>query len=591
MSQEQIKYVLFPGRHHSLTKYQAEWISKTFRRDYNDNPGEPIRLNREEVVWIFPVTSSNHHTTRRNPISLSRRVGQLELFGAYEGIKILVVPIHDIQDNERFAEHIIQAVHTELGITLTPTNTLVAVSTSVGDQYRKLNFRTAGVELDSPNPAELRPYDLILDVANGDGTLFREYAHPVCLAFWDRYDLFTQVKRVFSDAVISSEDGALTETRSYESYAEAFVQSASRKWGQISDWVVPGRIVDVGSATGELFIEAGKDLRFRESDFIGIEPDRYLYTEAVHRASKGDFGNPNTFFYRRNILDGQTFAPASVDSTITLALTHEIFSYGEREKDLLKLVSVIANHTRANGVWVNLDLCASEDADDRVYLKLRSDDGENMDLLHGVDSMAPEDVHRYLALGSTLSRFKQFAYDWPRLSKLEYPVQFENEDTVYLKLSDAMEFMLHKDYTDNWASELREIFTFRNFAFWRNELEKVGFQLGNESQVYKNTWIEENRFKPVATLFNAQHEPREWPTTHMAWVAQKVSYDARVKSYKAIIEASHPYEHDVSCTECGWTGWTIDYDWNDPSGRTPIQSQCDCTGYFPKATSLENEPF
>ena len=68
-------------------------------------------------------------------------------------------------------------------------------------------------------------------------------------------------------------------------------------------------------------------------------------------------------------------------------------------------------------------------------------------------------------------------------------------------------------------------------------------------------------------------------------------YDIRVENGKAIIETFLPYEQDAPCSQCGGVGWTIDYDWNDPSGSTPIQAQCDCTGYFPKATLLENEPF
>lgn len=513
------KYMLFPGRHHCLTGFQAEWIHEALEGKVFDNQGNKVIVD-DKTLWIFAITSSNHHTTRRNPISLNRRVGQVELFGRYENIPVMVASIYDVQVNERFAEHAILSVHTELGLTLTPANTLVAVSTEIGNQYRSLGFPTGGVELDAKRNVS-RPWDLVLDIANFDGKLFESEAHPASIEIWERYNLAEQVRRVFNDAVISSADGALTETRHYESYAEAFQASAPRKWKEIRDWLVPGRIVDVGAATGELFVEAGKDTAFSQSDFIGIEPDRWLYSEAVHRGELGVFGNPNTFFYRRNILDEQTFLPNSVDSTITLALTHEIYSYGNREEDLLKLISVIAEHTRANGVWANLDLCASDNANDKVLLKLCATDGEDLPILEDSEHMVPEEVATYLSRGSTRSRFKQFAYDWPRFSKQAYPVEYREDGYFGLKLSDAMEFMLHKDYIDNWASELQEIFTYRDFNFWQRELEKVGFHMLPGSRVYRNSWIESNRFDPVAEIYNNSLERIEWPTTHMAWAARK----------------------------------------------------------------------
>ena len=513
------KYILFPGRHHSLTKFQAEWIKDTLSGKHKEDNGQTIKVDAN-TVWIFAITSSNHHTTRRNPISINRRVAQVELFGKHENLPVLVASIYDVQSNERFAEQVILSVHTELGITLTPENTLVAVSTDIGNQYRALGFTLGGVEIDGDS-STARPWDLVLNVAQGDGGLFEKEGHPACLEVWGRYKLKEQVCRVFNDAVISSADGALTETRHYESYAEAFQSSAPRKWKEIRDWLVPGRIVDVGSATGELFAEAGKDATFSQSDFIGIEPDRWLYTEAIHRAELGIFGNPNTFFYRRDILDEQTFLPESVDSTITLALTHEIYSYGNKEADLLKLISVIAEHTRANGVWANLDLCASENANDRVWLKLIETDGEDIPLLEGSELLTPEEVATYLSRGSTRARFKQFAYDWPRFSKQDYPVEYKDGGYIGLKLSDAMEFMLHKDYIDNWASELQEIFTYRDFAFWQRELEKVGFHMLPDSRVYRNPWIETVRFNPVAELYNESMGRIQWPTTHMAWAARK----------------------------------------------------------------------
>ena len=111
------KYILFPGRHHALTRYQAEWIKDCREGKIKDNTGKVIKVD-DDVKWIFVVTSANHHTTRRNPVAVSRRIAQVELFGKQEGIDILVSTLSDVSDNLRFAEHVIASVHVDLGISL-----------------------------------------------------------------------------------------------------------------------------------------------------------------------------------------------------------------------------------------------------------------------------------------------------------------------------------------------------------------------------------------------------------------------------------------------------------------------------------------
>lgn len=64
------------------------------------------------------------------------------------------------------------------------------------------------------------------------------------------------------------------------------------------------------------------------SDLIGVEVARHLYEECVHRKAQGGFRNPNVYFYCRNVLGGTVFPSRSIDTTLTFALTHEIWSYG-----------------------------------------------------------------------------------------------------------------------------------------------------------------------------------------------------------------------------------------------------------------------
>ena len=287
-------YILFPGRHHALTQYQAQWIQDCKAGKIKDNQGNAIKITKD-TEWIFVITSANHHTTRRNPVAIARRIAQVELFGKQEGIETLISNISDVADTLRFAEHVIASVHVDLGVTLSPANTLVAVSTPIGLQYKTLGYALGLIEKDSEVEVKT-PWQLVEDIVYGDGGLFPFYAHKASKDVWARYGLFNQVKQVFEDGVVSNEDGALTDTREYNTYAQAFEDSAKRKWSQIKDWVIPGRIVDIGSATGQLLIEAGLDERLSQSDLIGIEPDRWLHAKSISRVEQGEFHNINTFF-------------------------------------------------------------------------------------------------------------------------------------------------------------------------------------------------------------------------------------------------------------------------------------------------------
>ncbi len=127
--------------------------------------------------------------------------------------------------------------------------------------------------------------------------------HPASAQLWERYGLLGQVRRAHADPLLTDE-GELTETRDYNTYARAFDTGAARKWEQLREVVRPGRIVDVGCGVGSLLHEIAADPAFAESDLYGIEAARPLYDECVHRRGQGAFENPNTFFFQRTIGQG-----------------------------------------------------------------------------------------------------------------------------------------------------------------------------------------------------------------------------------------------------------------------------------------------
>ena len=65
------RFVLFPGRHHLLTRFQAGYLR------------ELAGAGATTVVWA--VTSANHENTKRNPVPYHRREAAIERFSVLDG--------------------------------------------------------------------------------------------------------------------------------------------------------------------------------------------------------------------------------------------------------------------------------------------------------------------------------------------------------------------------------------------------------------------------------------------------------------------------------------------------------------------------
>src|SRR4051812_20346623 len=108
-------YLLFPGRHHVLTRFQASFLQE--------------QAGDRTVVWA--VTSANHHTTKRNPVPYHRREAAIERFSVETGLRSLVIGVTDTPPTDDFADVTIKAIEagTDDQVQLDPTNTVVACST------------------------------------------------------------------------------------------------------------------------------------------------------------------------------------------------------------------------------------------------------------------------------------------------------------------------------------------------------------------------------------------------------------------------------------------------------------------------------
>jgi SAM-dependent methyltransferase len=526
-------FLLIPGRHHLLTQFQFDYLSRILSnpQSITDIHNNPIRKDVKIEAIIFAVTSANHSNTRRNPLPFYMRALSIDEFGEDLNAPVYIYGIDDVGSVKNFSDYTIKRIrHESEGLfQITPENTLVVCSTPVLEMYERSGFSILPAELEDRTNwkyHEVLPWTIVEKISESTNweqeDFIKSNMHSASAYIWKKYNLAPKVQMLFKDHMIS-EDGDITTTRDYNSYVRQMDEIAVLKFQETAPYIKAGRVGDIGCAVGSWIKLACMDERLRESDFYGIEVARALFDICQQRKHNGEFKNPFVFFSQRNAVTGLVFDRQSMNTIHTSSLTHEIESYGSRA-DLLSFIKNRYDELAPGGVWINRDVVGPENKDRIVLMKLNETDGRNTDFDKTFTTR--EDLAAYLQGLSTSARFNRFALDFRKKEKytLNYePVTIQGENYIRLSLRDACEFMSRKDYTDNWESEMHETFCFWDFNEWKQHLTAVGFRIAEPSQAYTNEWIVKNRLFNKVALFtdDAVRKPIDYPVTNMLMLAVK----------------------------------------------------------------------
>jgi len=513
-----MNYIFIPGRHHLITTFQVSYLKDLV----SQHPGA-------EIIWA--VTSADHTGTQRNPISGSRRLGLIEAVTASEHLPSEVYLISNKRERPNFAHYVLEEIRTQTSgrIDMKPDNTIVACSTqAVIEQYQTLGFEVATVEQETH--ASL-PWEIVQRIIEASKSWKEDdkviaAMHPVCRELYIRYHIAELVQTIYADSLVGSDDGDITVSRDYASYRAAFEDNAWRKVDDFAAFVLPGKIVDVGCATGQTIKLLGERPELFESDFYGVEVARPLYEICQQRKTNGEFGDTNVYFYQRNIMQSELFEPDSMSTVITMALTHEVESYLGHD-ELLKFVKRAHTMLAPGGVYINYDVVGPDDRTKEVYFAPNTHDGENPEDLRW--ELEGAELATFLGALSTAARFKRFEHDFRHDEGDGISARREAvEGTEYVVLShgDLCEFLAKKDYLTSWKSEMHEKFCFYSHAEWCKVLEEAGFIITSASRAITNPWLIENRFIPAGNVYELRDgrliavSP---PTTNTLLIAQKAS--------------------------------------------------------------------
>ena len=261
-----MSYLLFPGRHLVNTRFQEDYLKRLLSTKPSELSGlitGRCQLNVPPTEIIFAVTSANQENSRFNPIPFHVRSIAVDRFARdlrqRVPFRFRVVGIPHYGHTQNFAEFTVKEIanQSEQAIKLTPENCLVLCSTpEVIRLYQALGFAIAPAEAAEPDPKPVTPIEIIREI----GSRGAEWAQAPLLkanlaaSHWGLFEDFPDVPqrivRLYQDP-LTNQEGGLTETRNYSSYARGMNEIIRLKYLDVRHGLKPGRIVDEGCADGE----------------------------------------------------------------------------------------------------------------------------------------------------------------------------------------------------------------------------------------------------------------------------------------------------------------------------------------------------
>lgn len=493
--------ILFPGRHHILTKFQEEYLI-----DLVINGIEGKKVER----IIFAVTSSNHENTRRNPLPLYLRTIAITELAKKLACEVKIYPIPDISMTNKFAKIVLRQINYQSGEKLSPENTILACSTpGVIELFKKEKFENLPVELVDAEKgvySQLRPFEVInLLVKSGKSwrtdKAWQAAASAASVNLYLKYNLGDLFLDLFNDHLLN-DDANITETREYSSYGAEMDKNVRFKYDDIRPFIQEGKIVDSGCGTGSLIQILAKE--FPESDVIGIEGTRRFYEYC--RAQ--DYGDTFVYFYRKNILD-QIFKSNTINTFIYSSVLHEVYSY-MGEKALHQLLKNTRTQLKLQGRIIIRDVVGPARPKKLVLMKLSESDGEK---------------EGDITILSTYAKFFRFTQDFLPRPIIYKVVVIEGQNYIQTTLQNAYEYLSKMTYVTNWASEMHEEFGFYSFSKWQKLLKKMGYKILENSKSFQSDYIIKNMYSPRAILLEQVDSgliPLPYPPTNMILAAEKI---------------------------------------------------------------------
>jgi SAM-dependent methyltransferase len=300
------------------------------------------------------------------------------------------------------------------------------------------------------------------------------------------------------------------ELSAYERYLAGMDASMRQKVALTAAHLLcEGRVADMGMGSGQ-GSHALASL-YPRLDVVGVDIDATMVALASEQ-----YRAPNLSFVTGDI-GRAVFADESLDGIFDSSVLHHVTSFGGyRHENAADALAAQVAELKPHGVLVVRDFLDPGPAP--VLLDVAADDGDD------------SDDPRVCSTAALLERFsREFRVLAPRpgcaVERVSpgdgLPPLRAGRRRFRLSHKDAVEFVLRKDYRADWASEIKEEYTYFTQAGFEALFARLGLRV-LASTPLRNPWIVRHRFQGRFELHDADGRALEAPATNYVIVGEKV---------------------------------------------------------------------
>lgn len=402
--------------------------------------------------------------------------------------KIVCLPHYQQIDN--FVDRVVKSINLELEIDINKESTRIfAFGAYIGQLFKESGYETfirTGVdhialfkELFENNNQEY----FYTHVSNGSKEVFMNQG-----------EILTHAKKIWLDKILK-ETGSITDTRNYNTYAVEMSNASMLevKYNDIKKYIVEGKITDEGCADAALFAPIARD--FPDSDLIGVDISNDFIARAEENIRRGVFGNSFVSILQANLME-KIFDDSTINTTICNSTMHEVWSYNKKRESVDAYLQLKYQQLKEGGRVLIRDVIGPEEKNTLVYFRsLEDENNEN---------------------------FKKFIHDFKHVRDNDFVEEVNRDGKLYHKTTLKLvgEYLLHKDYHNNWDSEMNEEFCHFSFHDWQDVVLSNGFKVV-KIESYRSDWIYQNRYVGKVELFDEAMNAVDFPDTNVVVVAEK----------------------------------------------------------------------
>jgi hypothetical protein len=308
---------------------------------------------------------------------------------------------------------------------------------------------------------------------------------------------------------MSDSDGGYSEQGredrlAYDRYLSSMDASMRQKVALTAAFLLGrGRVADMGMGSG-----TGSDALaglYPELEVIGVDIDQTMVDLATER-----YRRKNLRFVRGDI-GANVFEDASLDAIFDSSVLHHVTSFnGYAYQAAAAALAAQVKELREHGVLVVRDFL--DPGTDRVLLDLPTDDGDASNDPRTCSTSAL--FERFAAEFRSLSESPGFPFE---VGAAESPSRRRYRTTRKL----AVEFVLRKDYRQDWESEVKEEYTYFTQGEFEARFRELGLRVLSSTPLY-NPWILRQRFRGRFAWFAEDGAPLDFPATNYVVVGEKV---------------------------------------------------------------------